>query len=47
MYCCLISIPVISFVPPSDADFVSSFHYVDNFVYFFLRETAVETGKVS
>ncbi|XP_078374729.1 semaphorin-4A-like isoform X2 [Oculina patagonica] len=29
-----------------DADFVSSFHYEDNFVYFFLRETAVETGKV-
>ncbi|KAL9987085.1 hypothetical protein ACROYT_G001328, partial [Oculina patagonica] len=28
-----------------DADFVSSFHYEDNFVYFFLRETAVETGK--
>lgn len=30
-----------------DANFVSSFQYKDNFVYFFLRETAVEKGKVS
>ena len=30
-----------------DANFVSSFHYSDNFVYFFLRETAVEMNKVS
>ncbi|XP_020625901.1 semaphorin-2A-like isoform X2 [Orbicella faveolata] len=28
-----------------DADFVSSFNYTDNFVYFFLRETAAETSK--
>ncbi|KAM7449581.1 Semaphorin-5A [Porites harrisoni] len=28
-----------------DANFVSSFHYSDNFVYFFLRETAVEMNK--
>lgn len=30
----------------SDANFVSSFEYKDNFVYFFLREAAVEKGKV-
>ncbi|KAJ7365729.1 hypothetical protein OS493_002445 [Desmophyllum pertusum] len=26
----------------SDAEFVSSFDHTDNFVYFFLRETAIE-----
>ena len=30
----------------SDANFVSSFEYKDNFVYFFLREKAVEERKV-
>ena len=29
-----------------DANFVSSFEYKDNFVYFFLREKAIEKGKV-
>ncbi|XP_068741365.1 semaphorin-4D-like isoform X1 [Montipora capricornis] len=28
-----------------DANFVSSFEYKDNFVYFFLREKAIEKGK--
>nr|XP_058945050.1 semaphorin-1A-like isoform X3 [Pocillopora verrucosa] len=29
-----------------DADFVTSLHHIDNFIYFFFRETAVETRKV-
>lgn len=30
-----------------DADFVTSLHHIDNFIYFFFRETAVETRKVN
>ncbi|XP_022780661.1 semaphorin-2A-like isoform X3 [Stylophora pistillata] len=35
-----------SFKVLQDADFVTSFRHLDNFVYFFFRETAVEARKV-
>ena len=35
------------FISFLDADFVTSLHHIDNFIYFFFRETAVETRKVN